>query len=1073
MNQLHQWLQNNGLEKYHSVFDEQAIDMDVLPELSDEDLRELGLPLGDRRRLLKAIASAATTPPVAAQTKLFDAERRQLTVMFCDLVGSTALSSRLDPEKMRDLLRAYQDTCMHAVAAYGGTIARAYGDGLLIYFGYPLAHDDEAARAILAGFDIIEALGRLESGSNTLRVRIGIHTGRVVVGGIRPDDQLDPMGITGDAPNIAARLQEKASPDEIVVSRLVRGLAGKVANFESLGEHTLKGLPDVFTLYRTTASDGIADSKSESNPVLELGMIGRERELAQLTNGWHQFKQGEGRAALITGPPGIGKSQLLWSLTREVMGEGRRPIKLSCSSLRVQSPFLPIAELLKRELKIASRDPAAERLEKLEMLLDRAGVDRDEGMPLLAPVLSISAIDNYPGVDMPADRRAQETIRIIASCLAALADGGEPLLLVEDLHWIDSSTMAVIRYFVEAYAEQPMFVVGTARTEFISPWDGSPGVETIALGQLDDAGTRQLIGSITGADTLDEEIIKHIVTTTDGVPLFVEELTKSVIEAQSLGELPADLTTERLALTSIPASLQDSLLARLDRLGDAKRIAQLGAIIGREFNYQLLASITDLDGFSLRLLIEQLKASGLVFSKAEGSNERFVFKHAMVQGAAYSTLLHSDLLVYHKRIAHAVAREAQQSGVPQPQLLAHHFTEAGELLTAVPYWLEAGEHAAERHAIPETISQLNTGLDLISRLDDTPERAELELKFHHAIAMPIASAKGYTAPELRVTLDRARDLCKKLGSPKQLFPALHGMVKFYQAQADHIRTESLGMELLTIAQNSGDASLLVEAHRNLGMSYAMSGNFLQAVEHCDAALALYEPERHRSHAQLYAVDPSVVAGSFSAFSNWILGNYDKATQLTTRAIAYARDIEHPYSLAFALSNASTVSVFRGEVQETFSTARESLEISQLHGFPYWVGWSAVPLGWALCKMGKYDEGLATMELGLAGYKAAGVLAGRPMRQCLHADALLMADGGESSRALEMIAGVLKLPELQQDMYHSEVYRMQGDLLRDSCPAQHELARASYEKALEVARDQQATAFEQRILESVAGLGPAG
>lgn len=1069
MKQLLQWLQGGNLEKYYNVLEENAVDMDVLPELSEDDLRELGLPLGDRRRLLKAIA-LLKAPAAAAPATLAHAERRQLTVMFCDLVGSTALSTQLDAEQLRDVLREYQDTCMRAIEPFGGTIARAYGDGLLIYFGYPIAHDDEASRAVSAAIDIVDALNRLsvEGKDIHLQVRIGIHTGNVVVGGLRPDDQLDPMGITGDAPNIAARLQEKASPNEIVVSRTTRLLAGNVASFESLGEYELKGLPDVFTLFRTTALDGAVRDGGRAAPSPDFTMIGRQEELARLMDAWRSFAEGELRAALITGPPGIGKSQLLGSFAEQLLAEGGHPIQLRCSSLRVQSPFLPIVELFRRELNMASTDPAAEQLEKLEKMVIAAQLDLPESMSLLAPVLAIPAQDKYPLIDLPAERRVHETIRVIACCLASFADAGRAALLVEDLHWIDSSTLAVLRHFIEAYAERPMFVLGTARSEFDSPWEGSPGVRSIVLEQFDEAASRRLIHSVNGAEALSEEIVQHIISSTDGVPLFVEELTKWAIEAQSLGELPADLTKERLAVTFIPASLQDSLLSRLDRLGGAKRIAQLGATIGREFSHQLLHSISDLDANSLRPLIDILKNSGLVVSRGKPPHETFVFKHAMVQGAAYSTLLHSDRVVYHRRIARAVAREAELSGVPQPQLLAHHFTEAGDLQDAVPQWLDAGKHAAGRNAIPEAINQLNTGLELIRQLDDTPEIAQLELELHDAIAMPIASTRGYTSDELRSTLDRAQSLCRKLGSPAQLFPSLHGMLKFYQAQADHKRAEALGRELLAIAENADDTSLLIEAHRNLGMSYALSGRFVQSVAHCEQALRLYEPERHLSHGQFYAVNPSVVAGSFAGFSKWMLGDTEQGLQHLQQAVSYAREIEHPYSLAFSLCNAANVSVFRGDVESTFHTAREALELSKSNSFPYWVGWSSVPLGWALCKMGKCEEGLAAIQLGIGGYEAAGVRAGRPLRYCLQADAVRM--GGEKRVALilGMLDEVLAMPELHLDSYQSQVYRMRGDLLRDS--GEIEAAGQAYQRSLEAARDQKAMAFEKHALEALEGLG---
>ncbi len=1071
MTGLEQFLRSLGLEKYYDVFEQNVIDLDVLPELTDEDLRDLGIPMGDRRRLLKAAAGMEIESSNAI-TRVFEAERRQLTVMFCDLVGSTALSTQMDAEELRDLLRDYQDACMAVVKRYEGTVSRAYGDGLLIYFGYPVAHDDEPVRAVLAGFDIINAIGqlptiRLPQGEVSLEVRIGIHTGQVVVGGIRPDDTLDPMGITGDAPNISARLQDLASPNSIVVSDATRRLASDVAYFESLGEHELKGLPEPMLLFKPSPLQRGRQYVEDSVPVGENKILGREVYLEQLKVTWKQFSQGHTRAVLIVGPPGIGKSRLISSMAHDLVEQNVRPLKIRCSSLHLRSPFFPIADLFIRELGIAPNDHADEQLHRLEELVDRARLERKETMGLLAPILSIPATDEYPRIEMPAERRIAETIDAIINCLRSLADGAQLALMFEDLHWMDSSTLSVLRQLIETPTEYPVFVVGTFRPEFVSPWNESPYVDLITLSQLDENASRDLIRRVAGDARLGDDIVEHIVATTDGVPLFIEELTKSVIEAQSLSELPVDLTTERLAVTSIPMSLQDSLVARLDRLGEAKRIAQLGATIGREFSYRLLTSIVDMVGDSLSRLLNQLINAELIFCVGGVGHERYIFKHALIQGAAYSTLLRSDQRIYHRRIAENIAREAEESGISQPLLLAHHYTEADDLSKAIPCWLAAGEHAMERHAILETINQLNTGLELIAKLEDSPDKAMLELKFLTAIAMPIATAKGYTAPELVATLERAGELCRQLNNPPQLFPVLHGMVKFYQAQSDHERTVSLGLELLKIAEDSADTSMCIEAHRNLGMSYALGGRFTESVRHCDAALKQYDPEKHRSHVLQYAVDPAVVALSFSCYAKWALGYIDEAAEQIQQAIKHAAEIEHPYSEAFALSSATTVHQLRQEPEPTLTFAQQAIEISKRHGFPYWVGWSAVPLGWALCKIGQHEQGLATMRQGLAGYEAAGVLAGRPLRQCLLAEGLQVA--GDPSQALKVVKEATTLPNLALDMYHSEVLRLYGELELTVNPASTDTARLAYEQSLAAARHKQAASFELRTLVSLVEL----
>ncbi len=1070
------WLQEIGLEKYGELFVANAIDVDILPDLSERDLSEFGIPLGDRKRLLKA--AALLTPDITygngrpKHWPPYDAERRQLTVMFCDLVDSTALSTKIDVEDLRDMLRSYQDACMTVVSRYEGTVSRAYGDGLLIYFGYPVAHEDEGRRAVLAALGIVEAVRNLTfpsiaAAGHTLKVRIGVHTGNVVVGGIRPNDWLDPMAVTGDTPNIASRLQNLAPSNGIVVSETTRRLVADAVAFESLGEHAIRGLAEPMTLYAPLAARRMNGIPNVSSASIPKPSIGREFELQRLRELWDAGSAGRVNAVMVSGAAGIGKSNLVRAFLNAIADEQFTVLECRCSSLQLQSPFYPITELLEREIRILRDDPPAARLKKLELALNSAALDAASAVPLLAPLLSIPTGGDYKVPDLPPDRIRAQTIETLIAYLDAVANDAPLLLVMEDLHWVDPSTLEFLGAVLVRGFKQSLFVLGTCRPEFEARWAGSANFTLLPLAHLDHSDSEALVRQIAKSVPIDAEVVARIVDKTDGVPLFIEELTKSVLEARADGEFVTADGAERTRSPPIPATLLDSLLARLDRLGDAKKTAQLGATIGREFSYRVLRASSDLSEKLLDEHLAKLSAAELVFETGTAPHNQFVFKHALVQDAAYGTLLKERRQTLHRRIAHVLKAEASETGIRKPELLAYHYGEANNPIEAINCWLQASERAAERQAFPEAIEQIRAGLSQAEKLDEAPERIALELKLRIASAMPIASTKGYAAQDLKDVLERSWALCQQLDDPDQMFPILHGMSKFYQAQSDHARAESLGKELMAIAKTTGRDSHRLEAHRCLGLCYTLMGEFAAAIAHNESALKLFDPVRHRAHAVLYAVDPAVVALSFSTWPLWALGRMDEALAKTEQALARASEIGHPYSEAFALSNAATHFQLRREPEATLAHANRAIEISQSKGFPYWIGWSMVPLGWATAQLGDVESGLDLIRSGLDAFEGAGVRTSLPLRYGSLAEAQQCA--GQCDEALRTVTAACEFPELDADMYRAEIRRLQGEFLARAMPQQ---AFNAIEDARQVAVEQGAVTIELRSLLSLCRLQEA-
>ncbi|MGE0682841.1 MAG: adenylate/guanylate cyclase domain-containing protein, partial [Candidatus Binatia bacterium] len=840
-----------------------------------------------------------------------DGERRQLTVMFCDLVGSTALSAQLDPEELRLIIQAYRETCATVIRRFDGHLAKYIGDGLLVYFGYPLAHEDDAQRAVRAGLEIIEALqsrtrqqaanvplpyGR---GSEVLplQVRIGIHTGLVVAGEMGVGDQPEPLGIVGETPNIAARLQGLAEPDTVVISeatcRLVEGL------FECRDRELqeIKGLSTPLTLYRVVRESGLQSRFAVAVRRGLTPLVGREEELELLRRRWEQAKVGAGQVVLLSGEPGIGKSRLVETMRERVEHEGAACLEFHGSPYHQNSALYPIIDYLQRALQFGRDDSPTTKLEKLQQRLSRYRFPRPDTPSLLAALLSLPFPEHSPPLAMSPQKQKQMTQDALVAWFVEETEEGPVYSVWEDLHWADPSSLAVLKLLLNQAPPIRLLTVVTFRPEFHLPWEIRSYMSQLTLNRLGRQHVKAMVERMTNERTaLSTEVMQQIVRKTDGVPLFVEELTKTVMESGF------DLEARRAAppLLSIPATLQDSLMARLDRLGAAKEVAQLGATLGREFNYEFLRALSSLDDSALQQELQQLVKAELLYQRGLPPQAAYLFKHALIQDAAYQSLLKNTRRHYHQQIAQMLQKRFPDVQETQPELVAHHYTEAGLIVQAIPYWLQAGQRATQHSAPAEAISHLTRGLELLKTLPDTSERAQQELSLQLALGVPLMATKGYADPGVEHAYSRARVLCQQGRDTPHLFPALLGLCGFYLVRAELTTARELGEQCLSLARREHRPDRFLGSHHMLGLISFYCGDFVPAQAHFEQVRSLYEPQRHRPNAFRFGQDPGMASLSHATLALWALGYPDQALKKSSEAVTLTRELSHPFNLAGTL-----------------------------------------------------------------------------------------------------------------------------------------------------------------------------
>jgi class 3 adenylate cyclase/predicted ATPase len=999
-----------------------------------------------------------------------DAERRQLTIMCCDLVRSSELAVRLDPEDLRQVIGAYRTCIKEIIARYQGTIARYMGDGVLAYFGYPQAHEDDAEQATRAGLALVEAVAGVQTDIGTeLHVRVGIATGTVVVGDLIGEDAAREEAVVGETPNLAARLQAQAEPDTVLIAGTTRSLLGELFEYRMLGKVPVKGSGDPVPVWQVTGTSAV-DSRFEALHGTNLTpLVGREPEIALLLERWERAKEGDGQVVLLSGEPGIGKSRIVQELRGRLSDELYTRVSHYCSPYHTSSPLYPVIALLERAAGFDRTDTADAKLDKLEALLAPSATDVQEATRLLAAVLAIPADHRYPPLALTPQRQKQRTLELLVEQLAGLA-GQRPVLAVyEDAHWIDPSTFELLGLVIQRVQRLPALVLITFRPEFVPPWTSHAHVTRLSLSRLTRRHGSDIALRVTGGRVLPAEVLEQIVSRTDGVPLFIEELTKAVVESGLLQDAGGRLElTGPLPPRAIPTTLYDSLMARLDRFAPVKEVAQIGAVFGREFSYQLLAAVIDIPAAQLDQALGQLVASELVFQRGTPPEAMYSFKHALVQDTAYQSLLRSKRHQLHAKIARMMEERFPEIAEARPELLAHHFTEAGLASQAIVYRQRAGERDLERSAYAEAISQLKQGLELLEALPDRPERVRQELSLRLALGSALTATRGYADPEVGDAYLQARELCRELGeAPPQLFPALHGLYRFYHVRGQLQAAREPGEQLLKMAVSVQDSGLFVEAHRALGVPLFWLGDVTRALENLEQGARLYRAQKHRSHATMFGTDPGVVCLSYGALALWHVGHPEQAYNRSCEALALARNLSHHHSLALALVFAAWLHQFRREPRAAREHAEAAIAICSEQGFPLFMSMGTILRGWALGQEGRGEEGVAQMRRGLADLRATGAGLWQPTFLSLIAE----ADGriGQARRGLEVLGEAMAIVDRNDErFYEAELHRLKGELLL-STPADPSGAERCFRIALEIAGRQRAKSLELRAAFSLAHL----
>jgi len=1075
------WLRDLGLGQYEPAFTKSAIDFDILPELTENDLEKLGMLLGDRKRFIKAIktrerkSSSHASGIVEADESLNNhvavagAERRHLTVMICDLVESTALATRLDPEDMGAVIDAFQAACARITLSFDGFLADFRGDGILAYFGYPRAHEDDAERTVRAALEISTAVARLKTPADEpLSVRIGIATGLVVVGDRGGEGTLGEHTVIGDTPSLAARLQALAEPGEVVIAASTRRLLGDLFRLRDLGSHKVKGISEPVACW---AVDGMSASQSRFEAIRSSGLtdlIGREDELDLLLDRQRLAWKGEGQIVLISGEPGIGKSRLVAALEERIAAQSHTFLQYQCSPHHTNSALYPFIAQLERAVGFKADDTLEDRLGKLEEYLTIPASRVQEIVPLFAALLSLPVGDRYPKLlPNPAQQR-RRTLAALLDQFENLAHRKPILLLFEDAHWADATSLELLDLTVERVRQLPVLAVFTLRPEFQPPWAGLPNVSTLTLGRLDRSNVESIVTHVTSGRTLPAEVMNQIVAKTDGNPLFVEELTKAVLEADFMVEDGDGYRLNGpLPPLAIPTTLQDSLMARLDRLAPVKEIGQIGAAIGREFPYSLLREVVGRDEVSLKKGLTKLEQAELVFRRGEPPEAVYSFKHALVRDAAYESLLKSRRQQLHGQIARTMEDKFPDIVVSQPEILAHHFTEAGLVEPAIDYWLKAGNLALGRSA-NAAVSHLQQGLKLIPNITDKMVSSKLELLLQTSLGNSLRTTRGWSNESVKQAYTRALELCKQNGLDEHTFPAVFGLWTWDFLRATLGEGHALAKQLLNIAERVDDPVYKVLAHEALGFTLFARGRFAAAHTELERSIILCEDSKFAAYLELSAQDPRVHVRSYDAMTLWLLGFPDQALQLCAEARRHADMTRHPFSEAMARTISLRVHQLRGETHIVASQADSALALCEEHEFMHYVAMTLILRGWARAQQGEFESGIAEIQEGLKKERATGALLYDSYAMGLLADACIKNRRYEE--AIEFLAQVQPRLDKQdtERFYAAEIYRLLGEACLRS-GKNLDQAEQYFSKGLKVASEQNAKSLELKLCLSMCDL----
>jgi class 3 adenylate cyclase/DNA-binding response OmpR family regulator/predicted ATPase len=982
-------------------------------------------------------------------------EKRQLTVLSCGLVGSMVLAVDLDPEDFGSIVRSFQDTCTTVITHWGGAVINSVGDEILASFGYPKGYEDDAERAAHAALDLVAHVSELPSRSNEpLQVRIAISTGLVLIGENQP--------AIGEAVVTAGRLRTVTPPNSVTVTAGTRKLLGNVFVCDNPELCEFEGISHPVTAYRVTGKRAVESRFVASKTGRLTHFVGRQHELQQMSAAWERIKGGKSQVVLLCGEAGIGKSRVVETWLERITDEAYITIRYQCSPHHTNTPFYPVINELERAAHFAREDAPDVRLRKLEAVFSQAGAATLQDTPFHASLLSIPTDGRYLSPELTPQRQKNLTIAALIRRVLGLAHTRPVVVVLEDAHWIDSSTLEFLSRCIASIKMARVFVLVSFRPEFFPPWLNDSHVTMLRLNRLGREQTGVIIYDVARGKEVPHELYEQIMSKVDGVPLFAEELTKTVLESGLLKDAGDHyVAVGPVPALAIPTTLLGSLTARLDRLGPSKEIAQIGAAIGREFSYRLLAAVIPVSGPSPQTALAHLAACDLIFVRGEPPDSTYVFKHALVQDAAYATMVRSKRQQLHNRIADALIEGFPDVVETQPELMAHHLAQAGLPERAIEYLRKAGRRAIERSANAEAIEHLRRALEMLESISESPERERWALEFEVMLGQAMIASRGYAAPETRKVLLQAKTLINHLTDASQKFAILYGIWACHYVGGEVAKQRDAALEFLTEAERHNDTAQLCIAHRILGTTCLTMGEFVAGLHHLEQAQALYDSEHHPDYRHQYGQDIGAAALCYLSWALWHLGYVDKASAVADQAMKHAEELWHPHTLVYTICHArGFMDLFRRRSEDTQSYASLVISLCTENGFSHWVNCGRILEGWAKICRGEEDQGIELLRTGVAAWQKGGARLWLPIFLTLEAEAYAKASCGDA--ALKLIEEALAISEETGERWAmAEVLRVKARLLQAVGRAEVGEIETILINSLEMARAQQGRCWELR------------
>jgi class 3 adenylate cyclase/predicted ATPase len=985
--------------------------------------------------------------------------------MFCDLMGSTQLAEKLDPEDLHKLIDAYRRECSTAIKRYGGEVARYFGDGVMAFFGWPYAHEDDAVRAVHAALEIVSGVMKI-SGPVSLACRVGVCSGPVVVGEQENSTTSWSMDAVGETPNIAARLQTLAAPNTVLISESTKRLASTAFDLHDLGLQELKGVTEPVHVYRVHAAKSAGSRFEAAHAGSLTPLVGRSSELRLLLDRWEKAKEGDGQAILLSGIPGVGKSRLLHELISHIQDEPHLLLRYQCSPYYIQSAFFPMIEQIEQAAQLTAREADAEKIAKLQAYLPQSIGNSKESLLLIAKLLSISSENHRELSELTPQQIKNRTISTLVDMLLAFSVQRPTLCIFEDAHWLDASSVELLELIISRIGHARVLLIVSCRPEFRPTWLAHANITTCSLTRLSQSEVKTMIRDLLRVGSIPQKLVDQIIEKADGVPLFIEELTSSTLSAplrETLGP------TEQPALLRVPETLSDALMERLDRVAPSRRVAQIAAVIGREFSHDLLSAAARIDEDDMQSALSLLEKADIIYRAGVSPFVRYAFKHVLLRDAIYDSLLRSKRQQIHADIAAILEQDYPKLVENQPEVLAFHYQEASNHQMAIGYWFESGQRALAHSANAEAIANFRKALQLLNALPETPERTKQEIDIQLALGIPLIAVEGYAATETREAFSRARTLCLGLGDIPEYFQALFGLWGNRWMSGKNDEALRMAEEFLSRSQVLSDpVILLMVAHRVMGSTLLTVGEFRSSANHFEETIRLSTGKDERSLYNLYMVEPRAASLLLLSWDLWFLGYPDQSLSRVSEALALGQDLGHPYTVAFAHYMTSVVHLLRGDAVHALESAERSFEMSQEQRFSLYAILSRISRGKAIGELGRLGEAQAEIALGIDEARRSGVGFMLPMMESWLAE--VHAKTGENERALAIVERALTdIGDVTGRSWEAELHRQRAQILLALDPSRVSEAESHLKKSIAVARGQSAKSLELRAATSLAEL----